>query len=197
MTHVPLPREVVERFEKLQESARRTDLPEPTAVCLATADREGRPSSRMVLLKAFDERGFVFYTNLESRKARQLRENPRVSLTFYWPPLGEQVQVEGEVERVTDAEADAYWATRPRESRLGAWASQQSTELGNRWTLLRRFVETARRFGVGDVPRPPHWSGLRVLPDRVEFWKSCPYRLHARDVWKLEGAGWVRRRLYP
>jgi pyridoxamine 5'-phosphate oxidase len=126
-----------------------------------------------------------------------VRENPRAALTFYCPPLSEQVQVEGDVERVTDAEADVYWATRPRESRLGAWASLQSAELPSRWTLLRRFLEEARRFGTGDVPRPPHWSGVRVLPDRVEFWRSSAFRLHDRDAWTLEDGRWVHRRLYP
>jgi len=197
VTRVPLPSEVVERFRKLQERAAKTDLPEPTAVALATSDRDGRPSSRMVLLKAFDERGFVFYTNLESRKGRQLRENPRVSLTFYWPPLGEQVQVEGDVEPVSDAEADAYWVTRPRESRLGAWASLQSEEMPSRWTLLRRFAEAAHRYGVGEVPRPRHWSGVRVVPNRVEFWRSSKFRLHDRESWTLEDGRWVKRRLYP
>jgi pyridoxamine 5'-phosphate oxidase len=197
VSRVPLPAEVVHRFRALQERAARTDLPEPTAVVLSTADARGRPSSRAVLLKAFDERGFVFYTNLESRKGRQLRENPRAALTFYWPPLGEQVHVEGDVEPVTDAEADAYFATRPRESRLGAWASRQSAPLSSRWRLLREVVGVARRYGTGPVPRPPHWSGFRVLPDRVEFWKSAPHRLHARDEWTLEDGAWIRRHLYP
>jgi pyridoxamine 5'-phosphate oxidase len=197
VTRLPLPPEVLERFRKLQERAARTDLPEPTAVALATAGRDGRPSCRMVLLKAFDERGFVFYTNLESRKGHELRENPRAALTFYWPPLAEQVQVQGEVEAVSDAEADAYWVTRPRESRLGAWASLQSQPMPSRWTLLRRFVEAARRFGVGEVPRPAHWSGMRILPDRIEFWKSSRYRLHDREEWSIEEGRWVRRRLYP
>lgn len=197
MTHVPLPAEVVRRFRALQERAAKTDLPEPTAVILSTADSRGRPSSRAVLLKAFDERGFVFYTNLDSRKGRQLRENPRAALTFYWPPLGEQVHVEGDVEPVTDAEADAYFATRPRESRLGAWASRQSEPLTSRWRLLREVVAVARRFGPGSIPRPPHWSGFRVLPDRVEFWKSARHRLHARDEWTLQNGLWTARHLYP
>jgi pyridoxamine 5'-phosphate oxidase len=187
----------VERFRRLQERAARTDLPEPTAVALATADAAGRPSSRMVLLKAFDERGFVFYTNLESRKGRQLRENPRAALTFYWPPLAEQVQAEGTVERVTEEEADAYFATRARESQLGAWASRQSEPLPSRWTLLRRVVETARRYPVGSVPRPPYWSGYRVRPDRIEFWTSSRFRLHLREVWVLTDGAWRHSRLYP
>jgi pyridoxamine 5'-phosphate oxidase len=197
MSHVPLPVEVVDRFRRLQERVAKTDLPEPTAVILATADARGRPSSRTVLLKGFDERGFVFYTNLESRKGRQLQENPRAALTFYWPPLGEQVQVEGEVEPVTSAEADAYFASRARESQLGAWASRQSAPLGSRWRLLREVIAFARRFGTGPVPRPPYWSGFRVRPDRVEFWKSARHRLHARDEWTLADGHWSCRHLYP
>jgi pyridoxamine 5'-phosphate oxidase len=193
----PLPPEIVERFRRLAERAARTELPEPTAVALATADARGRPSSRMVLLKGFDEHGFVFYTNLDSRKGVQLRENPRAALTFYWPPLAEQVQVEGDVELVSDAEADAYFATRGRESQLGAWASLQSAPLPSRWTLLRRVVDAMRRFAGGPVPRPPHWSGFRVRPDRVEFWRSRPARLHVRDAWVLEAGRWSATRLYP
>jgi len=177
--------------------AEKTDLPEPTAAILATADARGRPSSRAVLLKAFDERGFVFYTNLESRKGRQIRENPRAALTFYWPPLGAQVHVEGDVQPVTPAEADAYFATRARESQLGAWASRQSEPLKGRWTLLRRVVQAARRFGTGPVPRPPFWSGLRVRPDRVEFWTAGRFRLHDREEWVLAAGVWTARRLYP
>ena len=197
MSHTPLPSEVVDRFRKLQARVTKTDLPEPTAVILATADARGRPSSRTVLLKGFDERGFVFYTNLESRKGRQLRENPHAALTFYWPPLAEQVQVEGIVEPVTDAEADAYFATRARESQLGAWASRQSEPLSSRWRLLREVVAAARRFGTGRVSRPPHWSGFRIRPSRVEFWKSARHRLHARDEWTLTDGRWSCRHLYP
>jgi pyridoxamine 5'-phosphate oxidase len=192
-----LPAEVVERFRALAERAKRTDLAEPTAVVLATADRAGRPSSRAVLLKGFDERGFVFYTNLGSRKSRQLRENPRAALTFYWPPLAQQVQVEGDVEQVSDTEADAYFATRARESQLGAWASRQSEPMPGRWTLLRRVVREMQRFAGRPVPRPSFWSGFRVLPDRVEFWSSGRFRLHEREEWVVLDGRWVHRRLFP
>ncbi len=197
MSVAPLPAEVVDRFRRLAARAEATDLPEPTAVTLATADARGRPSSRMVLLKDFDERGFVFYTNLDSRKAVQLRENPRAALTFYWPSLAEQVQVEGHVEPVSDDEADVYFATRPRESQLGAWASNQSAPLASRWALLRRFAEALRRFQGGPVPRPANWSGFRVRPDRVEFWHSGPARLHVREAYILEGGRWNATLLYP
>lgn len=197
MSGTPLPPEVVEKFRALQARVARTELPEPTAVVLATADAQGRVSSRTVLLKGFDASGFVFYTNLESRKGRQLRENPRAALTFYWPPLAEQVQVEGAVEPVSDAEADAYFASRARESRLGAWASRQSAPLDSRWHLLKEVIVQARRFGIGEIPRPPFWSGFRVRPDRVEFWKSARHRLHSREEWTLHDGTWTRRLLYP
>lgn len=194
---VPVPEEVVARFRRRLERVKRTDLPEPMAVVLATVGADGQPSSRTVLLKDVDERGFVFYTNLRSRKGRQITENPRVSLTFYWPPLGEQVQVEGRAERVDDTEADAYWGTRPRRSQLGAWASHQSEDLPNRGTLYRRFAEEmAKRIGR-PVPRPPHWTGLRVRPHRVEFWRSRPRRLHERTVWELRDGAWTSRTLNP
>jgi len=197
VTHVPIPTEVLRRFAEGLERAKRTDLPEPTAVILATADAGGRVSSRTVLLKAFDEHGFVFYTNLESRKARQLRENPRASLTFYWPALAAQVQVEGAVEPVDDADADAYWATRPRRSQLGAWASHQSETLDSRRTLVKRYVQLMAKHVGRPVPRPPHWSGLRVVPDRIEFWRNRPRRLHERIVWELVDGRWVSRMLNP
>jgi pyridoxamine 5'-phosphate oxidase len=193
----PLPAQVLRRFAEAMERAKRTDLPEPTAVVLATADALGRPSSRTVLLKGFDERGFVFYTNLESRKGHQLRENPSASLTFYWPPLSEQVHVEGRVEVVPPAEADAYWVTRARGSQLGAWASRQSETLSSRRDLVRRFAEHLVRNAGRPVPRPPFWSGFRLLPARVEFWKAKPRRLHERTLWELRDGAWSERRLNP
>jgi pyridoxamine 5'-phosphate oxidase len=174
-----------------------TDVAEPSAVCLATADAAGRPSARTVLLKGWDADGFVFYTNLGSRKARQLAENPRAALSFWWPPLLEQAHVEGGVERVTDTEADAYWATRPRESRVGAWASRQSETLSGRDELERRFAEAEARFAGADVPRPEFWSGYRLLPERIELWTSRPHRLHDRELWELGPDGWSSRRLFP
>jgi pyridoxamine 5'-phosphate oxidase len=197
VSDAPIPAEVLHRFAEAMERAKRTDLPEPTAVVLATADASGRPSSRAVLLKGFDESGFVFYTNLESRKGRQLRENPSASLTFYWPPLLEQVHVEGRVEPVTAQEADAYWATRPRGSQLGAWASRQSETLASRRELIRRFAEHLVRNAGRPVPRPDFWSGFRLRPERIEFWKAKPRRLHERILWELADGAWTSRRLNP
>jgi pyridoxamine 5'-phosphate oxidase len=188
------------RFGGLLERARATDLPEPTAMALSTVGPEGRPSSRMVLLKEFDERGFVFYTNLGSRKAREIAGNPWVALCFHWQPLEVQVRVEGRAEPVTGEEADAYYASRPRGSRIGAWASRQSEELPARSTLEARIRETEARFPGEEVPRPPFWSGFRVVPDRIELWFGRPSRLHDRDVYTRDPAapgGWSLRRLYP
>lgn len=190
-------REALDRFRSLHERALRTDLREPTAVTLATADAGGRPSARTVLLKGFDEQGFVFYTNLHSRKGRQLRDNPRAALCFFWQPLFEQVLVEGRVEQVSDREADAYWAKRPREAQLGAWASQQSEPLADRATLERRVAEYREKFRDATVPRPPYWSGLRVIPDRLEFWKSGDYRLHDRICYQLVEGEWTVTLLNP
>ncbi len=187
-------------FGELLERARATDLPEPTAMALSTVDPEGRPSSRMVLLKGFDERGFVFYTNLGSRKAREIAGNPRVALCFHWQPLEVQVRVEGRAEPVTAEEADAYYASRARGSRIGAWASRQSEELPSRAELEERIREAEARFPGDDVPRPPFWSGFRVVPDRIELWFGRPSRLHDRDVYTRDPAapgGWSVRRLYP
>ena len=156
---------------------------------LATAGADGRPSARTVLLKHFDERGFVFYTNLESRKGAQVGENPQAALLFLWQSLARQVRIEGRVERVADAEADAYWATRPRESQLGAWASQQSAVLADREAYETRLAGYRERFDGQDVPRPPFWSGLRVVPDRIEFWVERRYRQHERElIWQEDGA---------
>lgn len=194
----PLYREALARLEALLARARETDLPEPTAMTLATAGRDGRPAARTVLLRGLDPRGLVFYTNLGSRKARQLAENPRAALCFYWPPLAEQALVEGDVVPVSDEEADAYWASRPRESQIGGWASRQSEALPSRFTLLRRLVVRAARFGAGPVPRPPFWSGFRVVPERIEFWSSRTARLHERRCYERDDDGsWRRHLLYP
>jgi pyridoxamine 5'-phosphate oxidase len=164
---------------------------------LATVDPDGRPSARYVLLKAFDARGFVFYTNLESRKARALAANPFAALCFYWAPIGKQVRIEGAVEPVTAAESDAYFATRPRESRIGAWASAQSAALESRSALERRVADAEARFAGGDVPRPPFWAGCRIVPHAIEFWTRDPARLHVRERYERDAGGWTRTLLFP
>ncbi|HEV2149348.1 MAG TPA: pyridoxamine 5'-phosphate oxidase [Longimicrobiaceae bacterium] len=200
MTGSPTLPEPLARFGELLERARATDLPEPTAMALSTVGADGRPSSRMVLLKGFDEHGFVFYTNLGSRKAREIGVNPWVALCFHWQPLEVQVRVEGRAAPVGDAEADAYFGSRPRGSQVGAWASRQSEELPSRAALEERILQVEERFQGGEIPRPPFWSGFRVVPDRIELWFALPSRLHERDVYTRDPdapGGWSLRRLYP
>lgn len=187
----------IELFRRLLAEAREREAHDATAVTLATATPDGHPSARVVLLKEADERGFVVYTNLESRKARELDANPRAALCFFWPALERQVRVEGAVERVGDAEADAYFATRPRGSQLGAWASRQSAPLPSREELLERFHEAESRFAGREVPRPELWSGYRVVPERIEFWESRDDRLHVRTLFRRERDGWRQEALYP
>lgn len=187
----------IARFGKLLDRAVELGLPEPTQMALATADTAGNPAVRMVLLKAYDRRGFVFYTNLESRKATQLAENPRAALCFHWTTMEAQVRVEGPVLAVSSEEADAYFASRPRGSQIGAWASKQSRPLKDRADLERRIAELEAQYADAEIPRPPFWSGYRVVPERIEFWSGRTSRLHDREVFYPEGDGWRVERLYP
>jgi pyridoxamine 5'-phosphate oxidase len=172
------------------DEARAAGVAQPDAMTLATASADGSPSARIVLLRGLDDRGAVFYTNAESRKGRELLENPRAALVFHWEPLGRQVRIEGTVERVDDEESDAYFASRPLPSRLGAWASDQSRPIESREALMARF-------GDGPVPRPPQWYGFRVVPDAVEFWEHGAHRLHDRIRYSRAGASWIGERLAP
>lgn len=186
-------------FEEWFAEAERSEPEDANAMALATADAAGRPSVRMVLLKGFDDRGFVFYTNLESRKGTQLGANPHAALCFHWKTLRRQVRIEGPVDRVSAEEADSYFQSRPRASQIGAWASSQSRPLEGRWQLERRVAEFTVKFNLGSVPRPPHWSGFRVVPHRIEFWRDRPFRLHERLVFVRGNAEepWQTHRLFP
>jgi pyridoxamine 5'-phosphate oxidase len=184
-------------FDTWFAEARTSEPNDPEAMALATADAAGRPSVRMVLLKGHDDRGFVFYTNLDSRKGGELAANPEASLLFHWKSLRRQVRVEGPIEPVGDAEADAYFASRSRDSRLGAWASDQSRPLDSRATFEARFEEMRARFEGGDVPRPPRWSGFRVIPRAIELWQDRAHRLHERRLFTRAGDEWRETMLYP
>ena len=189
--------EPFEIFRDWFAEAQEKEPNDPNAMAVATVDQEGRPSVRMVLLKAWDESGFVFYTNLESRKGREITANPNVALLFHWKSLRRQVRIEGRAEPVTAEEADAYFASRPRDSQIGAWASSQSRPLDSRATFLGRIAKEAARFGLGAVPRPPFWSGFRVVPERIEFWEDRQFRLHERRFFVRTEKGWSWTWLYP
>ncbi len=179
--------------------AKRAEPVNPEAMTLATVDGNGMPNARMVLLKGFDEHGFVFYTNLASVKGRELTDAPKAALTFYWKSLQRQVRVRGTVEAVSSQEADAYFATRSRMAQIGAWASNQSTALESRLAFEKAIARFTAKFGVGAVPRPPHWSGYRVVPQEIEFWQERPFRLHDRITFRRDDptAPWNKTRLYP
>lgn len=191
------PRDPLALFEAWLEEAKQREPNDPNAMALASVGEDGMPSLRMVLLKGFDERGFVFYTNFESRKGVQLLAQPKAAALFHWKTLRRQVRVEGPVTRVSEEEADAYFASRPKESQIGAWASDQSRPLAGRFELEKRIAKFAAKFGLGKVPRPPHWSGFRIAPEQIEFWQDGKFRLHDRLVYHGESAGWRSERLYP
>ena len=173
------------------------EVNDPNAMALATVDSDGLPDVRMVLLKGADERGFVFYTNVESAKGQELAANPKAALVFHWKSLRRQIRVRGPVSRVSDEEADAYYGSRPRDSRIGAWASQQSRPLESRFALEKAVARFAAKHAVGEIPRPPYWTGFRIAPVAMEFWQDKPFRLHDRVRFTREGESWTSTRLYP
>jgi pyridoxamine 5'-phosphate oxidase len=184
-------------FDAWFAEARASEPNDPNAMAVASVGADGQPSVRMVLLKGHDRQGFVFYTNLGSRKARELIDSPKAALLFHWKSLRRQVRIEGPVEGVAEAEADAYFATRGRDSQLGAWASDQSQPLPSRETFEEQFAGMQARFEGEDVPRPPHWSGFRVVPRRIEFWQDRAHRLHERRLFTRAAGGWSEGLLYP
>jgi len=184
-------------FDEWFAEAQASEPNEPEAMAVATTGKDAQPSVRMVLLKGHGPEGFTFYTHEQSAKGEDLAENPRAALLFHWKSLGRQIRIEGRIERASDAEADAYFATRSRDSQLGAWASDQSRPLDSRATFERRFDEAEQRFAGQDVPRPATWGGYRVVPDRIEFWTAREHRLHERRMFTRSGDGWSEGLLYP
>lgn len=192
------PAELLARFQRWLEEAGQSEPNDPNAMSIATVDAHGMPSVRMVLLKHADENGFVFYTNLGSQKATELHDNPQTALCFHWKSLQRQVRVQGRAQPVSDAEADAYFASRARDSRIGAWASKQSQPMQGRFELERRVAEKALRFNVGNIPRPEFWSGFRIVPSVIEFWEAKPFRLHDRQRYERQADGsWQGATLFP
>ena len=184
-------------FRSWYDEARAKEPSDPEAMTLASVGPDGRPSARMVLLRGFDASGFTFYTNRESRKGREILASPHAALCIHWKSIGRQVRIEGDAEPVAPDEADAYFASRPRSSQIGAWASAQSRPLPGRYELERRIAEYAIKFGIGAVKRPPYWSGFRIVPATIEFWEERPFRLHDRLVYHRRDGAWITERLFP
>lgn len=190
-------REPFALFAEWLGEAEKSEPNDPNGLALSTVDENGLPNVRMVLLKGHDKRGFVFYTNFESAKGREILASKKAAMLFHWKSLRRQIRIRGDVEVVTDAEANEYYASRPRLSRIGAWASQQSRPLESKFALEKAVAEVTLKYPVGDIPRPPHWSGFRVKPVEIEFWKDGAFRLHDRIKFVRDGSGWTKTRLYP
>lgn len=184
-------------FSQWLEDATASEPNDPNALALATVDTDGMPDVRMVLLKGVDERGFVFYTNFESAKGEEILSSMKAAMCFHWKSLRRQVRIRGEVEQVSDAEADEYYSSRPRGSRIGAWASRQSRPLESRFALEKAVAEYTAKYAIGEIPRPPHWSGFRIIPQSIEFWHDRPFRLHDRIKFTRSQDSWAKTRLYP
>jgi pyridoxamine 5'-phosphate oxidase len=190
-------REALDQFRRLFDQVSHLGLREPSAAALATADAAGQPSVRVVLVRQVDERGFVFYTNSLSRKGRELAANPRAALCFYWDAIGEQARIEGHAAQISADESDAYWVNRPRDRQIGAWVSSQSERLESAELLRQQYDEFEQQFAGRDIPRPEHWFGYRIVPERIEFWSSRPARLHERIVYQRQATSWIKYLLYP